>query len=273
MRTAVTDTALEVAIRAAHRAASVIIDAGRDLRRLPSHMKAQDLVVETNGEAEDAIVATLRSAFPDHAILGEESGHIHGAREGAGPKWIVHPLDGATNFAHQYPCYAISVALARGAKVTHAVVLDPIHDELYTAIAGKGAECNGTPIQISACPGLEDALVATVMPARTSVLLPAYLRLLTALVPRLGAVRRSGAHVLDLAHVAAGRLDAFFAVDIAGWDLCAGALLVQEAGGRVADFSGNAEFLRAEAIIATTPVLLGPLREAIVAARRPAVAD
>ncbi len=267
------DAALEVAIRAARRAASVMIDAARDLARLPSHVKPHDLVAETDGEAEDAIVATLRAAFPGHAILGEESGHIPRAREGSGYKWLVDPIDAVANFAHGYPCYAVSIAHARGAQVTHAVVLDPLRDELFTAIAGQGAECNGTPMHIAPCTALEDAMVGTVAPARTSPLLPAYLRLFSALAPRLAGVRRSGAYALDLAYLAAGRLDAFVATSLAGWDLAAGALLVEEAGGRVTDFAGNADYLRATEIIATTPVLSAPLREAIVTARRPAVAD
>ncbi|HZQ60274.1 MAG TPA: inositol monophosphatase family protein [Casimicrobiaceae bacterium] len=267
------DVALEVGIRAARRAASVILDAARDLRRLPSHMKASDLVVQTDGEAEDAIVATVRAAFPDHAILGEESGHIPRAREGAGYKWLIDAIDGAANFAHGVPCYSVSLALARGMQLTHAIVLDPVRDEIFTAVAGKGAFCNGAPIQISACPSLEDALVASVIPARTSPLLAPYLRTFAALVPRLGEVRRSGAPGLDLAYLAAGRIDAFFSTGVAGWDLAAGVLLVHEAGGRVGDVAGSSEILRATDIVAATPALFGPLREGIAAARRPAVAD
>jgi myo-inositol-1(or 4)-monophosphatase len=268
-----TDAALEVAMRAARRASSVILDAARDLSRLPSHMKANDLVVQTDGEAEDAIVATLRAAFPEHAILGEESGHIPGAREGSGYKWLIDAIDGSANFAHGVPCYSVSVALARGMQVTHAVVLDPVRDEIFTAVAGQGAYRNGAPIQISACPGLDEALVASVIPPRTSPLLPAYLRLFSALVPRFGEVRRSGAPALDLAYLAAGRVDAFFSTGIPGWDLAAGLLLVTEAGGRVADFSGSNDVLRSSDLIASTPALFTPLREGIVTARRPAVAD
>ncbi|MEO5699123.1 MAG: inositol monophosphatase family protein [Casimicrobiaceae bacterium] len=268
-----TDAPLEVAIRAARRSASVILDAARDLARLPAHVKPHDLAAETDGEAEDAIVATLRAAFPEHAVLGEESGHIRGAREGTGYKWIVDPIDGVTNFAHGGGRYAVSIAFARGAVVTHAVVLDPIQDELFTAISGQGAECNGAPIHISACPGLEDALVATVAPGRMSPLLPAHLRLLASITPRVGSVRLSGAPALDLAHLAAGRLDGFFATSLTGWDLAAGTLLVAEAGGRVGDFGGGADFLRSSELIAAAPVVFNELREAMVAARRPAVAD
>ncbi|MDQ6620604.1 MAG: inositol monophosphatase, partial [Pseudomonadota bacterium] len=113
-----TDPALEVAIRAARRAGSVLLDAARDLARLPSHVKASDIVVQTDGEAEDAIVATLRGAFPNHAILGEESGHIPGAREGSGHKWLIDAIDGAVNFTHGVPHYCVSIALASGTRLT-----------------------------------------------------------------------------------------------------------------------------------------------------------
>ncbi|MDQ6619252.1 MAG: inositol monophosphatase, partial [Pseudomonadota bacterium] len=154
-------------------------------------------------------------------------------------------------------------------RLTHAVVLDAARDEIFTAIAGQGAYCNGAPIQISACPGIEDALVATIVPPRGSALLAPYLRLFSTVVPRLGDVRRSGAPALDLAYLAAGRIDAFFATSVMGWDLGAGILLVNEAGGRVGDFSGGADVLRTSDIIAATPALFPPLRDAIASARRP----
>ena len=124
----------------------------RDLKRLPAHAKEHgDIATAADNEAENAIVATIRAAFPEHAILGEESGHIEGARERAGFKWIVDPLDGAANFAHGYPYFAVSVALAHGTEITHAVVFDPVRDELYAAIRGKGAQLNGTAIRTSSC--------------------------------------------------------------------------------------------------------------------------
>src|SRR5205085_11761696 len=141
------------------------------------------------------------------AILGEESGHFPGARDGPGHKWFIDAIDGIANFAHAVPCYSVVLALARGSTLSHAVVLDPIRDEIFTAVAGQGAFCNGAPIQISACPGLEDALVACAIPPRSSPLQPVFLRVLSTVMPRLGDVRRSGAPVLDLAYLAAGRVD------------------------------------------------------------------
>ena len=139
----INDPVLAVAVRAARRAGSVIVDAARDLKRLPAHSKEHaDIVSAADNEAENAIVATVRAAFPEHAVLGEESGHIEGARDGTGFKWIVDPLDGSENFARGYPYFAVSIALAHGTEITHAVVLDPVRDELYTAIRGKGARAD-----------------------------------------------------------------------------------------------------------------------------------
>lgn len=259
------DATIEVAIRAARRAASVIIDAARDLQRLPVHVKAHDLATISKGEAEDAIVATLRTAFPSHAILGEESGQIAGAREGAGYKWMVHGIDGAANFAHRYPHYAIAIALAHGSRLTHALIFDPIHDELFIAIEGQGAELNGTAIHVSACALLHNALVGTTVPAQGSALLPAYLAAGSVLTERCAGVRSAGSSALDLAYVAAGRLDGFWTSGVHGWDLAAGALIVKEAGGRIGDFTGNPDFLRSTEVIAATPGLFNTLREALVA--------
>ena len=264
-----TDPVLAVAVRAARRAGSVIVDAARDLKRLPAHAKAHaDIGTEADNEAENAIVATLRAAFPEHAILGEESGEIHGAREGGGFKWIVDPIDGATNFVHGFPYYAVSIALAHGTEITHAVVFDPVHDEMFTAIRGKGAMVNGTPLRVTTCMALEDALVGTVFPARDSPKMAEFLPTLHALVARCAGIRRAGACALDMAYVAAGRLDGFWVMSLKPWDVAAGALLIKEAGGRVADFAGGPDFLRSNEVIAAAPGLFNALRERIAATRR-----
>lgn len=263
------DPVLAIAVRAARRAGSVIVDAGRDLKRRPAHATdLGDITTTTDNEAENAIVATIRAAFPEHAILGEESGEIRGAREGSGFRWIIDPIDGAANFAHGYPYFAVSLALVHGTEITHAVVFDPVHDELFTAIRGKGAQSNGNPIRVSSCTLLEDALVGTVFPPPKSPRLPAYLPLLGSLVIRCGGVRRAGAAALDLAYVAAGRLDGFWMTTLNPWDVAAGALLIREAGGRVGDFAGGTDCLRSAEVIASAPGVFNALREAIAAARK-----
>jgi len=265
----INDPVLAVAVRAARRAGSVIVDAARDLKRLPAHSKEHaDIVASAENEAENSIVATIRAAFPEHAVLGEESGHIEGARDGSGFKWIVDPVDGSENFAHGYPYFGVSIALAHGTEITHAVVLDPVRDELYTAIRGKGAQLNGAPIRVSSCMALEQALLGTVFPARKSPGLHDYLPLLGTLLGRSASVRRAGSAALDLAYVAAGRLDGFWVTTLKPWDVAPGALLIKEAGGRVGDFAGGTDFLRAREVIAAAPGVFNALREALAAARR-----
>ena len=161
----------------------------------------------------------------------------------------------------------MSVALAHGSAITHAAVLDPVHDELFTAVHGKGAQLNGAPIRVSACTRLEEALVGTVIPARGGGRTTAYLPIMTAVMRRCAGLRRAGACSLDLAYLAAGRLDGYFVTSLKAGDVAAGALLVKEAGGRVGDFAGGLEFLRTHEVIAASPGLFTPLREAIVAAR------
>ena len=267
MSTMAGDPVLAVAVRAARRAASVVADASRDLRRLPTFSKEHgDIVSSADEDAESAIRATLSAAFPDHAIVGEEGG------EGAAPRespyrWIVDPIDGTMNFVHGFPYYAISIALTQNGEITHGVVLDPLHDELFTAVRAKGAQLNGAQLRVSACTRLEDALVGTVFPTRKSPRLPRYLPVLNALMARCGGVRRAGACALDLAHLAAGRLDGFFVMSLRSWDVAAGALIVKEAGGRVGDLAGGTDFLRSHEVIAAAPGLFNPLREAILAAR------
>ncbi len=267
---AANDPVLAVAVRAARSAASVVADAARDLKRLPTFSKEHgDIVSTADVEAEDAIVATIRGAFPEHAILGEESGHIAGAREGAGYKWIVDPIDGTVNFIHGFPYYAISIALLHGTDTTHAVVYDPVHDECFTAIKGLGAQRNGAPMRVSACTELANALLGTMLPPRESPMLAAYLPTFNYLAAKCAGVRRAGSCALDMAHLAAGRLDGFWVMNLRSWDVAAGALLVSEAGGRVGDFAGGTDFLRGNEVIAAAPGLFTPLREALAVARRP----
>jgi len=265
---AASDPVLAVAVRAARTAGSILVDAARDLKRLPTFSKEHAQVVSgADMEAEDAIVAAIRGAFPDHAILGEESGHIAGAREGGGYRWLVDPIDGSANFVHGYPAYAISIALVHGTDITHAVVLDPVRDELYTAARAKGATCNDVTLSVSTCLGLADALVATVAPAREHPRLADHLMTISALSRASAGVRQAGTCALSLAHLAAGRIDGFWMTGLKPWDIAAGALIVREAGGRIGDFAGGTNFLRTGEVIAAAPGVFNPLREAIASGR------
>ncbi len=270
------DPVLAVAVHAARRAAAVLVDAARDLKRRPMHAKDHaDVVFNADTEAENAMIATLRAAFPEHAIVGKEAGEIvsqiaAGHRGGKSSlKWIVDPLDGAVNFRHGYPSYAVSVALTHGNEVTHAVILDPPHDELFVAIKGKGAQLNGSPIRTSTCVRVEEALVGTAIPTPGSERLGAYLPVFNALAHRCAGIRRAGTCALDLAYVAAGRLDGLWQMGLSPWNVAAGALLVVEAGGRVGDFAGGLEFMRTKDMIASAPGVFSALRDAIAAAAPP----
>lgn len=260
------DPALAVAVRAARRAASVVVDASRDLRKLPTFSKEHgDIVTAADAEAEQAIVATIAAAFPDHAILGRESGDKPAAKPDSPYRWVVDPLDGSMNFIHGFPYFAVSIALVKGNELTHAVVLDPTRDELFTAIKGRGAQLNNAPIRTSGCTRMQEALVGTVLPTRKSPRLARYLPIFNALAQKC-TLRRAGACALDLAYVAAGRLDGFFLLTLRPWDVAAGALLVTEAGGRIGDLAGGPDFVRAGEAIAAAPGIFNPLREAIASA-------
>jgi myo-inositol-1(or 4)-monophosphatase len=257
------DPSLAVAVRAARSAAAVISDVAQDLKRLPAFSKEHgDLASAADAEAEKAIANTLLAAFPDHSILGGE----RLTNPDSAWRWIVDPIDGMANFVHGYPFYAISIALAHGAELTHAVVLDPMRDELFTAVKARGAQLNGVALRVSACTVLDHALLGTVFPARKNPKLAAYLPVFQALIGRCAGIRRAGACALDLAYVAAGRLDGMWVMSLKDSDIAAGALLVREAGGRVGDFAGGADVLRSNEIIAATPGIFNALRETIGAA-------
>lgn len=262
------DPMLAVAVRAARTAGSIVVDAARDLRRQRAFSKEHAKIVSAaEMEAEDAIVAGIRGAFPGHAILGKESAHIDGAREGTGYRWLVDPIDGAANFVHGYPGYAVSIALVHGAEIVHAVVVDPVRDEVFQASKAAGATCNGATLHVSACARLGDALVATDPPPRDDARLRAYAPSLAMLMSHCGSVRMPGSSALSLAHVAAGRLDAFWMASLRPWDIAAGALLVKEAGGRLGDLAGGSQYLRASEVIAASPGVFNFVRETIAAAR------
>lgn len=263
-----TDPALAVAIRAVRAAGSILTDAARDLVRLPTFSREHaQIAAGADMEVADTLVATIRGAFPDHAILGEESGQIAGAREGGGYRWLIDPIDGSANFAHGYPAYAVSIALVHGSDITHAVILDPVRDELYTAVKGKGAACNDVALHVSTCLDLGSALVATVPPARDAPHAASYLPTLAALLQGCAGVRLAGSCALSLAQLAAGRLDGFWMTGLQPWDIAAGALVVREAGGRLGDFAGATRFLRTGEVIAATPGIFNLLREALAATR------
>lgn len=247
---------LTIALRAARSAGEFIFRATERLDSLsPQQKQANDYVSEVDKQAEEMIIAALQKAYPNHGILGEETGLIKGKDEGEDYLWIIDPLDGTTNFLRGVPHYAVSIACQYKGRLEHAVVLDPVRQEEFTASRGRGAAVNGKRIRVSARKSLEGALLGTGFPFRQDQLsgLENYLGMFRDLVGMTSGIRRAGAASLDLAYVAAGRYDAFWESGLSSWDMAAGALLVQEAGGLVSDFSGGHDFLENGHVVAGNP--------------------
>ena len=195
---------------------------------------ALDLVTETDRASETAILEVLQRRFPDHAVVAEESG-AHGAGDA---RWLVDPLDGTTNFAHAYPQVSISIAFERAGRTEFGLVLDPIRGETFIGRRGGGATLNDTPLGVSSVADLGAALLATGFPYDRRRHADFYLSYFKAFMLRTQGMRRAGSAALDLCFVAAGRVDGFWEWSLHAWDVAAGALIVEEAGGRVSDFHG-----------------------------------
>ena len=253
---------LNIAVRAARRAGAVINRAALDSGALQVTAKrANDFVTEVDRGAEAAAIDVIAKAYPEHAILAEESGAS--AAAGAEYRWIIDPLDGTTNFIHGFPQYCVSIGLEHRGALAHGVVYDPIRNELFTASKGRGAFLNDRRIRVSKCQKLGDALVGTGFPFKELSRADLYLGQLRSLMEKSAGVRRAGAAALDLAYVACGRLDAFWELGLSPWDMAAGVLLIQEAGGLVGDLSGDQTFMESGDVCAASPKLFPPLLEAL----------
>jgi myo-inositol-1(or 4)-monophosphatase len=247
---------LNTAVKAARKAGSIINRASLDLDLVKVASKGRsDFVTEVDRAAEQAIVDVLQKAYPDHAVLAEESG----ARGHSEYTWIVDPLDGTTNFIHGFPQYAVSIALRHREHITQAVVYDPTRNELFTATRGRGAFMNERRIRVSRRTRLSECLIGTGFPFRSFDQLDAYLRMFRSVTEHTAGVRRPGAAALDLAYVAAGRLDGFWEIGLSSWDMAAGSLLILEAGGLVSDFDGEPDYLAQGRIVCGAPKIFPQL--------------
>jgi myo-inositol-1(or 4)-monophosphatase len=250
---------LNVAVSAARAAGAIINRAALDIESVRIAQKQiNDFVTEVDQKSEAAIIETLLTAYPGHGIWAEESGREHGAQDSEFV-WIIDPLDGTTNFIHGFPIYCVSIALAFKGKVEQAVVYDPTRNDMFTATKGRGAYMNERRIRVSKRTQLQDCLVSTGFPYRPGDNLPQYMSMFSDVVQRVAAVRRPGAAALDLAYVAAGFSDAFFESGLQPWDVAAGSLLIQEAGGLVGNFSGEADFLEQSECMAGNPKIYGQM--------------
>jgi len=244
---------VNIATRAARQAGEIIMRATEHMDKLTITNKAEnDYVSEVDNMAEQEIIRTIRKAFPDHAILAEESGQTDSENDSEF-EWIIDPLDGTTNYLHQFPQYSVSIAVKQKGRLEHAVVYDPLKDEIFSASRGAGAQMNGRRLRVSPAKGLEGALLGTGFPFKDQQYLDIYLEMLKQMIIPTAGIRRAGSAALDLAYVAAGRLDGFWELNLKPWDMAAGLLLIQEAGGMVSDIKGGHEIFESGHVIAGNP--------------------
>jgi myo-inositol-1(or 4)-monophosphatase len=256
---------LNIAIKAARQAGHVIMRHLDRLDTLNIQVKGKnDFVSEVDQLAEREIIRVISAAYPDHAILAEESG----AKSGNTYQWIIDPLDGTTNYLHGYPQFSVSIALERDGVLEQGVIFDPVRDELFTASRGRGAQLNNRRIRVSSVHKLEGCLLGTGFPFRAMDHLDPWLKMFRDMLLKTSGVRRAGSAALDLAYVACGRFDGFWELGLQRWDLAAGCLLIQEAGGLVSDLDNNQTHLASGNVVAANPYI-HPLMLEIISRHHP----
>lgn len=259
---------LNIAVRAARCAGSIIV---RAVGRVDSYHIAlkgrNDFVSEVDHQAEQEIIKVIRKAYPNHGILAEESG----PQAGDDYLWVIDPLDGTTNFLHGFPQFAVSIAVKYKDQLEQAVVYDPLRQELFTATRGAGAQLNERRLRVARIKGLEGALLGTGFPFKYQQHLESYIDTFRALFPMTAGIRRAGSAALDLAYVAAGRLDGFWEIGLSEWDMAAGVLLIREAGGMVGDFSGGEDFFTTGNLVAGNPRVFKAMLQTIAPHLTPAL--
>ena len=247
---------LNIAIRAARAAGDYISRQVNNIPNLEIESKStNDFVTQVDRQAEARIIETLLKAYPDHSIMAEESGDQGNSEY----QWIIDPLDGTTNFLHGFPHFAVSIALAHKGKLQQAVIYDPMKQELFTASKGDGATLNNRRIRVTKMTSTEGALLGTGFPFRQKQHFPAFQSMFADFFSTASDIRRAGSAALDLAYVAAGRLDGFWEIGLAPWDMAAGALIIREAGGLVGDFHGDGNFLQTGNVVAANPKLFADM--------------
>ncbi len=255
---------LNTAIKAARRGATIINRASFDLDRVQvTEKQYNDFVTEVDRAAEVAIIEVLTQAYPDHAILAEESGASANLHDDNDNIWIIDPLDGTTNFIHGFPQYCVSIALQQRGIITQSVIFDTTRNEMFTATKGAGAFLNDKRIRVTRCDKLADALIGTGFSGRDLSGIDEYMEMYKIMTSKCQGLRRPGAAALDLAYVATGRLDGFFEKGLAPWDIAAGALLITEAGGIIGNFSGDSDYLHVGDVLAGTPKVFAQMVNAL----------
>lgn len=252
---------LNIAIQAAYNAGTIIQQETRNLERLQVNRKGlNDFASEVDIKAEQTIIQTILKAFPNHNILAEESGFTDNNSEFT---WIIDPLDGTTNYLHNNPQYAVSIAVKQEDKIIAGVIFDPNRNDLYTAELGKGAKLNDNRIRVSKNANLSDSLLATGFPTYDMSFLDRYMAIFKEMITSTSGQRRAGSAALDLAYVAAGMIDGYWEFNLKPWDMAAGYLLVKEAGGLICDFDGGQNMMESGNIIAANPKMISQILKII----------
>ena len=255
---------VNIALRAARSAGDKIVRAAERMDLVKVDEKGRnDFVTDVDRASEQEIINHLQKAYPDHRILGEESGYI--GNPDSDYLWVIDPLDGTTNFLRGIPHYAVSIGCLLKGKPEHAVVFDPGKQEEFTASRGRGAMPNGRRIRVTGRTSMEGALFATGVPFSlpSSAHMAPYLESFKTLAEQSSGIRRLGVASLDLAYLAAGRFDAFWEMHLKPWDIAAGVLLVKEAGGMISDFQGDNDYLESGHVVAATPRLFKPTLQVV----------
>jgi len=244
---------MEVAKKAAFAAAEVLLENFGKITRSDIREKSKnDFLTFVDEKSENTIMDIIHGAFPYHDILAEETG---GKRQESAYKWIIDPLDGTKNYISGIPIFGISIALMYNSKIILGVVLDPVHDELFTAEKDQGAFLNGTAVTVSSKDHLKTCLLATGFPFKNKNFLQAYSDSFKDIFNATSGVRRMGAACIDLAYLAAGRFDGFWELGLSPWDVAAGSLIIKEAGGVVSDFWGAADYLYKKYYVASNGLI------------------
>lgn len=252
---------LNIAISAARQAGDIIVRHIEQLEHIKITAKGQnDFFSDVDVKAEQAIINTIHKAYPDHGIMAEESGVQH---ENAECVWIIDPLDGTRNYLHGFPLYSVSIALRIKNRIEHAVVYDPIRHECFSASRGRGARLNDRRIRVSKQTQLSASMLGTGFPCRDTPIAKRYLPTFEALYNQCASIRQTGSAALDLAYVASGRLDGFWEFGLRPWDIAAGSLLVQEAGGLISDLQGGEDYFRHGDVVAGPPKVFKALLQTL----------
>lgn len=255
---------INIAEKAAFTAGGILLRLQKQVHTLHVVKKREnDFASIADKAAEQAIIDTIAKAHPDHAILGEEGGLI--GNQDADHIWIVDPLDGTTNFLHGIPHYCVSIALEVKGVIQHALIHDPVRDETFYASRGCGAYLNDARLRVDQKASLKDALIATGFPFRKREVFNRYMLQFKSIFKSVGDIRRAGSAALDLAYVAAGRVDGFWEMGLEKWDMAAGALIIEEAGGSCVDFDAKNDYLNTGNIIAGNLSVIAALQNKIKA--------